>query len=100
VLLGKALIHAEDFAAKSEALVAAGAGANFEDDVLLVVGILWAGSITLISSSRAGSRGASLAISSSAMAFISGSANIARASARPRAPASAHGISSPEFRGR
>ena len=36
----KRVIHAEDFGGKERGLVAAGAGADFEDDVLLVVGIL------------------------------------------------------------
>src|SRR4029078_6181467 len=37
---GVAGIHAEDLVGKERGLVAAGAGANFEDDVLLVEGIL------------------------------------------------------------
>ena len=40
LLLGEARVHAEDFGGKERGLVAAGAGADFEDDVLLVVGIL------------------------------------------------------------
>ena len=39
VLLGEAEVHAEDFGYEESGLVAAGAGAEFEDDVLLVVGI-------------------------------------------------------------
>src|ERR1035437_3261248 len=40
VLLGKALVHAEDFSGKERGLVAAGAGAEFKGDVLVVVGVL------------------------------------------------------------
>ena len=40
VLLGEAEIHAEDFGDEQRSLVAAGAGAEFEDDVFVVVGIL------------------------------------------------------------
>ena len=40
MLLGEARVHAEDFGGKERGLVAAGAGADFEDDVLFVVGIL------------------------------------------------------------
>ena len=40
VLFREALVHAEDLGGKQRGLVAAGAGANFENDVLLVVGIL------------------------------------------------------------
>ena len=39
LLLGEARIHAEDFGGKERSLVAAGAGADFDDDVLLVVRI-------------------------------------------------------------
>ena len=39
MLLGKAGVHAEDFGGKERGLVSAGAGADFEDDVLFVVGI-------------------------------------------------------------
>ncbi len=39
MLLGEARIHAEDFGCEQRRLVAARAGADFEDDVLLVVGI-------------------------------------------------------------
>ena len=38
--LGEAAVHAEQLAGKERRLVAAGAGADFEQDVLLVVGIL------------------------------------------------------------
>ena len=40
VLLGEAEVHAEDLGDEERGLVAAGAGAELEDDVLLVVGIL------------------------------------------------------------
>ncbi len=40
MLLGKARVHAEDLRGEQRGLVAAGAGADFQDDVLLVVGIL------------------------------------------------------------
>jgi hypothetical protein len=40
VLLGETEVHAEDLGDEEGGLVAAGAGAEFEDDVLLVVGIL------------------------------------------------------------
>ncbi len=40
VLLGKARVHAEDLGGKERGFVAAGAGADFEDDVLFVVGVL------------------------------------------------------------
>jgi hypothetical protein len=36
---GVARVHAEDFGGEESGLVSAGAGADFEDDVLLVVGI-------------------------------------------------------------
>ena len=37
---GVARVHAEDFGGEQGGLVAAGAGADFEDDVLIVVGVL------------------------------------------------------------
>ncbi len=40
MLLGEARVHAEDLGGKERGLVAAGAGADFENHVLLVVGIL------------------------------------------------------------
>ena len=40
VLLGEAEVHAEDFGDEEGGLVAAGAGAELEDDVLVVVGVL------------------------------------------------------------
>src|ERR1700679_1658777 len=40
VLLGEAEIHAEDFGDEERGFVPAGAGAELEDDVLVVVGIL------------------------------------------------------------
>jgi len=40
LLLRKALVHAEDFGGKERGLVAAGAGADFENDIFLVVGVL------------------------------------------------------------
>ena len=40
LLLGEARVHAEDLGGEERGLVAAGAGADFEDDVLLVVRIL------------------------------------------------------------
>ena len=40
VLLGEARVHAENLGGEERSLVAASAGADFEDDVLLVVGIL------------------------------------------------------------
>ena len=40
MLLGEAGIHAEDFGGKERGLIAAGAGANFQNHVLLVVGVL------------------------------------------------------------
>ena len=40
MLLGKARVHAENLGHKERGLVAAGAGADFQDDVLLVIGIL------------------------------------------------------------
>jgi len=43
VLLGEAEIHAEDFGYEERGLVAAGAGAELEDDVLLVVGVFGGG---------------------------------------------------------
>ena len=39
VLLGEAGVHAEDLGAEERGLVAAGAGADLKDDVLLVVGV-------------------------------------------------------------
>ncbi len=39
VLLGKALVHAEDLGGKERGLIAAGAGADFQDYILLVVGV-------------------------------------------------------------
>ena len=39
-LLGEARVHAEDFGGNPPGLVAARAGADFEDDVLFVVGVL------------------------------------------------------------
>ena len=40
MLLGEALVHAEDFGGKERSLVAARPGADFENHVLLVVGVL------------------------------------------------------------
>jgi hypothetical protein len=40
VLLGEAHVHAEDLGDEERGLVAAGAGAQLEDDVLFVVGVL------------------------------------------------------------
>ena len=40
VLLGEAEVHAEDLGDEERGLVAAGAGAELEDDVLVVVGVL------------------------------------------------------------
>ena len=37
--IAEAKVHAEDFGYEERGLVAAGAGAEFEDDVLLVVGV-------------------------------------------------------------
>src|SRR6185437_6507860 len=39
--LGEARVHAEEVAGEERALVAAGAGADLEEEVLLVVGIAW-----------------------------------------------------------
>jgi tryptophan synthase beta subunit len=84
VLLGKARIHAENLGGKQRRLVAARARANFQNHVLLVVGILGQQQhLDLFFKLR--SRGSSVAISSSAMARRSASlsASIARASANP-----------------
>ena len=40
MLLGETRIHAEDFGREERGFIAAGAGADFEDHVLLVIGIL------------------------------------------------------------
>jgi hypothetical protein len=40
VLLGEAEIHAEDLGDKERGFIAAGAGAEFEDDIFVVVGVL------------------------------------------------------------
>jgi hypothetical protein len=72
VLLGKALVHAKDLGDKERSLVAAGAGADFEDDVLFVVGV-FGQQHDLSSASIASRRGASSASSSCAIAAISGS---------------------------
>ncbi len=40
VLLGEAEVHAEDLGDEERGFIAAGAGAELEDDVLLVVGVL------------------------------------------------------------
>ena len=85
MLLGEARVHAEDLGRKQRSLVAARAGADFENDVLLVVGVLGQQQhLDLFFESR-GSRGSSAAISSWAIARMSGSlsASIARASASP-----------------
>ena len=85
VLLGKARVHAEDLGGKQRSLVASRAGADFEDDVLLVVGILGQQQELAALLRWRAARGSSAAISSSAMARMSGSvsASMARASARP-----------------
>ncbi len=85
VLLGEAQVHAEHLGDEERGLVAAGAGAEFEDDVLLVVGIFGQQKDfeLFFDGGECAARGVS--ISSCAMARRSGSvsASMALASAMP-----------------
>ena len=70
--LGEARVHAEQVARKQGCLVAAGAGAHFEEHVALVVGI-FGQQLFRSSLSSCASRSSPCLISASANSFISGS---------------------------
>jgi hypothetical protein len=74
VLGGVALVHAEQVGREQRRLLAAGAGADLQDGVLLVGRSPWAAACASPACSSSGSRFLSAAASSSAIAFMSGSA--------------------------
>ena len=74
--LGIARVHAEQVAGEQRRFVAAGAGADFQEDVALVVGVLGQQQLLQIDFDLRQLRLALSAISASANSFISGSASI------------------------